>query len=365
MNVHAATDTATPAERASDRIARANVAVLMGGRSSEREVSLRSGAAVAAALGEPLHAKDRRGPAVLTRIEIDSAGHWCLGSERVEAGVAIAKLGPDTLYFLALHGGQGENGTLQGLLEAHDRCYTGSGVEASALCMNKHATRLVLQAAGLSVAPAQLVTEQRWNSARSAELSAIARFGASGVSVKPNRGGSSVSTFLVEHADQIPHAVERVLATGDSALVEAWVRGTEATCAVLGNASGELRALPPVEIVPRGDRFFDYEQKYSDNGADEYCPPRGLSAATSARLTALSLVAHHAAGCDGYSRTDFIVPRDASGAELEPIVLEINTLPGMTARSLLPRSAASAGFSLRDLCLEILALAVRRREEST
>jgi D-alanine-D-alanine ligase len=363
MNAHVATDAATPVARASDRVARANVVVLMGGRSSEREVSLRSGAAVAAALGAPADANDRRGPAVVTRIEIDADGRWCLDGERVEAGVAIAKLGPDTFYFLALHGGQGENGTLQGLLEAHDRYYTGSGVEASALCMNKHATRLVLQAAGLSVAPAHLVTSLRWRVARAAELSAIAQFGASGVSVKPNRGGSSVSTFLVEHAGEIPNAIERVLATGDSALVEAWVRGTEATCAVLGNASGELRALPPVEIVPRGDRFFDYEQKYSDQGADEYCPPRGLSAATTARLAALSSLAHHAADCDGYSRTDFIVPRGADGAELEPVVLEINTLPGMTARSLLPRSAATAGHSLRELCLEILELALRRREE--
>jgi D-alanine-D-alanine ligase len=362
----------SPAARTRERIARANVVVLLGGTSSEREVSLHSGAAVASALGTPADAGDRRGPAVVTRIEIDADGSWCLGSERVEAGVAIARLGPDTLYFLALHGGQGENGTLQGLLASHDRLHTGSGVEASALCMNKHATRLVLQAAGLTVAPARLVTRARWDGARSAELLAIADFGASGVSVKPNRGGSSVSTYLVERASDVPNAVERVLATGDSALVEAWVRGTEATCAVLGNASSALRALPPVEIVPRGDRFFDYEQKYSENGADEYCPPRGLSAATCARLEALSLAAHDAAGCDGYSRTDFIVPRDARGTgfiiprdargtELEPVVLEINTLPGMTARSLLPRSAAAAGFSLRELCLEILALALERR----
>ncbi len=360
----AATGSQKTTARASDRLARANVVVLMGGRSSEREVSLRSGAAVAGALAAPAGADDRRGPARVTPVEIDPAGLWQLSGERVEAGPAIAQLGPHAIYFLALHGGEGENGTVQGLLESHERCYTGSGVEASALCMNKHATRLVLGAAGLTVAPARLVTEAQWRAEPKRELAEIRAFGSGGVSVKPNRGGSSVSTFLVERAEDAPRAIEQVLATGDSALVEALVRGTEATCAVLGNARGEPRALTPVEIVPRGDAFFDYEQKYSENGADEFCPPRGLAPATCARLSALALAAHRAAGCDGYSRTDFIVPRDERGAEHEPVVLEINTLPGMTARSLLPRAAAIAGLSLRDLCLEILALALDRHGAS-
>ena len=139
-----------------------------------------------------------------------------------------------------------------------------------------------------------------------------------------------------------------------------WSR-RETTCGVIGNERGDLLALTPVEIVPKAGRFFDYEEKYSAGGADEFCPPRTLSPASTARLQELAARAHRVAGCDGYSRTDFFVPHDERGRECEPVALEINTLPGMTARSLLPKAAAVEGWSLRDLCLEILALALERR----
>jgi D-alanine-D-alanine ligase len=354
------------------RIARFSVAVLRGGRSSEREVSLRSGAAMLAALrGEDLAGGDESPeprdacidtpqPARVLEVECCADRTWKLEGVALAPGECIQRLGADTLYLLALHGGEGENGTIQGLLESHARVYTGSGVAASALCMNKHATRLVLQHAGLAVAPARTIHPLEWANDSVRVLSEIAGLSRQGWSVKPNCGGSSVSTFLVATERELRPAIEAVLATGDRVLVEQRVLGVEATCGVLGNERGRLHALSPVEIVPHAGRFFDYEEKYSAGGADEFCPPRAISARTCARLQELACTAHRAAGCDGYSRIDFIVPRADDGAEGEPVVLEINTLPGMTERSLLPKAAAAEGLALRDLLMEIAGLALVR-----
>jgi D-alanine-D-alanine ligase len=362
----------TPALLASaaarDELARRGVAVLSGGRSSERAVSLRSGEAIVRALRrEAADDSDARatslvepGPAEVVDVECGEDGTWTLHGCARSPGECLSRLAPDTVFLLALHGGEGENGTIQGLLDAHGRVYTGSGVAASALCMNKHATRLVLHAAGLAIAPAKLIHPAEWSAHASRLLAQIGELSRQGWSVKPNSGGSSVSTFLVEREADLKSAIETVLATGDRALVEQRILGTEVTCGVLGNERGRLRALAPVEIVPHAGRFFDYEEKYSANGADEHCPPRSLSRGESDRIQELACVAHRAAGCDGYSRTDFMVPRGARGEHGEPIVLEINTLPGMTARSLMPKAAAAEGMSLRDLLLEILALSIDR-----
>ncbi len=324
------------------------VAVLLGGRSSEREVSLRSGAAV-------LRALERAPLERLVALEIEPDGRWKIEGRALPALEALAELPRETLFFLALHGGEGEDGSIQGLLETQGLRYTGSGVGASALCMDKQHTRAVLAAAGLRVARGRLVHPLEWRTQRAPLLAELSALSQSGFVVKPNRGGSSVDTFVLEDGLGLEPRVSRVLATGDQALVEERIRGIETTCAVLGNARGELRALPPVEIVPKEGRFFDYEEKYSAQGAQEFCPPRSIPEATTQRLRELALRAHRAAGCDGYSRTDFFVP-----AEGEPVVLEINTLPGLTDRSLLPLAAAQDGFSFSELCLEILALALER-----
>jgi D-alanine-D-alanine ligase len=352
-------------------LARRPVAVLRGGRSSERDVSLRSGEAMLRALRTGA-VGDAHGPAEVIDVECREDGAWSLEGCSMPPGECVSRLSPDTVFMLGLHGGEGEDGTIQGMLEAHRRVYTGSGVAASALCMNKHATRLVLQAAGLAIAPAVLIHPAEWTAHPERVLDAARAVSQQGWSVKPNSGGSSVATFLVEPAGDLRRAIEEVLATGDRALVEQRILGTEVTCGVLGNERGRLHALAPVEIVPHAGRFFDYEEKYSASGADEFCPPRALSARTVARVQELSRVAHRAAGCDGYSRTDYIVPRTdcivpstGDGERGDPIVLEINTLPGMTARSLMPKAASVEGMSLRDLLLEILALAVERHGERT
>lgn len=324
------------------------VVVLAGGRSTEREVSLRSGVAVRDAL---VSQRGPKGLASLELVEIAADGRWLREGVAVDPARCVNELPKDAIYFLALHGGEGEDGTIQGFLTSAGRAYTGSGVGASAIAMDKSATRSALSAAGMRVAPGRLVQAFSWSRDRERDLDELRGLGGAGWFVKPNRGGSSVNTYSVTDAAELRAAIDAVHAAGDSALVEARIPGTEATCGVLGNAL-DARALPPVEIVPRGDRFFDYQQKYDDDGAEELCPPRSLDERTCAALADGALTAHRALGCEGYSRTDFIVPT-AGGP---PVVLEVNTLPGLTARSLQPQAAAVIGLGFAGLCLEVLRL---------
>jgi D-alanine-D-alanine ligase len=337
-------------------IGASTVAVLAGGRSSEREISLVSARAILGALAARPGSGEPPGPARCLEVAIETDGSWRVDGERCDPAAAIAMLPRDTIYFVGLHGGEGENGAVQGFLETASRRYTGSGVGASALCMDKRATRLVAREAGVAVAAGTRIDALEWSSAPDAALARAASVSRDGWAVKPNAGGSSVATTMVDRAEDLGAAIDTAIASGDAALVEARIRGTEATCAVLGNAAGDLRALTPVEIVPRAGAYFDWQQKYAPDGAEELCPPRTIAEPTQARLRALAARLHRAAGCDGYSRSDFIVPEGGS----EPVFLEVNTLPGMTDRSLLPRSARAEGMSFRALCLEILALAVER-----
>jgi D-alanine-D-alanine ligase len=332
------------------------VVILAGGRSSEREVSLRSGIAVQEAL------QGMRGPnglASLELVEIAADGRWEREGVACDPARCVSELPEDAVYFLALHGGEGEDGSVQGFLTCAGRTYTGSGVGPSALAMDKAAARAALAAAGLRVAPGRLVQGWTWAEHRDRELAELVQLAAgeeldgNGWFVKPNRGGSSVNTHSVRDAAGLAAAIDDVIASGDSALVEARIPGTEATCGVLGG-SVDAQSLPPVEIVPRGDHFFDYEQKYDDDGAEELCPPRSLDASTCSALGEGALIAHRALGCDGYSRADFIVP--AAGGS--PVVLEVNTLPGLTARSLQPQAAAVIGLGFAGLCLRVLELAL-------
>ncbi len=349
-------------QRQAQRLSTSTVAVLLGGTSSEAEVSKRTGAAVLRALHTRPGASALPLPARVVALEIESDGRWTLEGHSASAAATLQRLPRGTLVFLALHGGAGEDGRVQGLLELEGWTHTGSGVAASALCMDKAHTKAVLAAAGLRVARGRPVRADEWRASREALLRELASFAARGLVVKPNRGGSSVDTFVLDDARGLESAVARVLETGDDALVEERIRGHETTCGVLGNARAGARALPPVEIVPKPGRFFDYQEKYNASGATEHCPPQNLSAACCARLEELALAAHRAAGCDGYSRTDFFVPRDAAGAEEEPVVLEINTLPGLTDRSLFPQAAAAAGLGYAEMCLELLALALERED---
>lgn len=343
-------------QRHADELQRRPIVVLFGGRSGEREVSLKSGAAVAAALeSRPAEASEPR-PAHVYRAQIELDGQWLFDGKRLPAGEALARLSPSTLFFLALHGGEGEDGRVQGFLESMGFAYTGSGVGASALCMNKSQTKAVVQQDGVRVARGVLIRAGAWRQDRAAALRVAEALATTGCVVKPNCGGSSVATFVLEDARELESKIEAALATGDDALVEERIRGVECTVGVLGNARGDLQSLTPVEIEPKAGRFFDYEEKYSAQGAREHCPPIHIAPELLPELGRLAQNAHRAAGCEGYSRIDFLLPQ--TGA---PVMLEINTLPGMTERSLLPQAAAVHGFSYRQLCLEILARALERR----
>lgn len=343
-------------ESTARRLERCTVAVLSGGGSGEREVSLDSGREIQRALSTG----DGRGPRQVVPVEIDARGRWRVDSDWLAAGAALETLEAVDVFFIALHGGAGEDGTLQGLLEIAGRCYTGSGVRASAVCMDKLATRGITAACGVRTAPALCFTPQdyardpeRWL-ARAAELSPDA------VVVKPRCGGSSVLTAVVPASESLRPAVEQVLASGDDCLVEARVAGIECSCGVLGNRGELARALPPVEILPAAGRFFDYQQKYSSDGAREVCPPQSLDVDCVARVQAAALALYAATGCDGYARIDFIVPQGGA-----PVALEVNTLPGFTSRSLLPQEAAAVGMDYRSLCLWVLQAALRRAESRT
>jgi len=282
-----------------------HVGVLMGGRSSEREISLRSGKAVAAAL--------KRSGMIVS--EIDLTLNW---PEQIrQSGIDAA--------FIALHGTLGEDGAVQGLLEIMGIPYTGSDVAASSLCMHKRLTKMVLTQAGLK-APVDIpITPE-----------GPARYP---VTLKPVAEGSSVGLHLLNsHADWI------ALNIGNAAdwMAEMPVKGVEIAVSVLNG-----KALPVVEVAPKSG-VYDFTSKYTSGATEYFCPAR-LPAETLRLCMQRAEEAIAATGCSGAPRVDMIV---ADGGE--PAILEVNTIPGMTETSLLPKAAASAGIDFDDLCCRIM-----------
>jgi D-alanine-D-alanine ligase len=351
MSAPAPTRAPLPVELDLPALEQADVVVLAGGVSGEREVSLLSGAEIARALS----VDDGRGPARARLVEIDERGRWKVEGQACGAPEGLARLGRVDVFLLALHGGAGEDGTLQGFLETAGARYTGSGVAASALCMDKLALRALARDSGLSVARGLCLSRADVLRDARGALRTAAAFGGGGWFVKPRSGGSSVATFRVEAGGDLAAAALEVARTGDDVLVEEVLLGVECSCGVLERPGREPLALPAVEIVPAAGRFFDYQQKYASDGAREVCPPVALDAQAHARVQADALSIFRVAGCRGYARVDFIVT--AAG---EPVLLEVNTLPGFTARSLLPLEAAAVGVDYRSLCLWILAVALAR-----
>ncbi|MCG3135625.1 MAG: D-alanine--D-alanine ligase B [Planctomycetes bacterium] len=367
---------------------RLRVAVLMGGPSRERSVSLASGSAVAEALARsgvdvlPVRIEaDRRwtllpspegighvGAPVGTAVgtPVGTAVGIPVGARVGEGGPAalaqsppsaIARMSGDGVapldaVFVALHGAFGEDGTVQGFLETLGIPFTGSGVAASALAMDKERTKEVLVHHGIRTAPWCSVGRAEWERDPAGCVErAAARTGFPAV-VKPPRDGSSFGVTLAATAEELRAALAAALDTPDGrALVERRIEGVEVTCPVLGNSGGTLRTLPLVEIVPKGRAFFDYEAKY-EGKSDEICPAR-VSEEVAARVREAAMTAHRVLGCDGVSRSDFIVPPDGL-----PVFLETNTVPGMTPQSLVPLAARAAGVSFEELCRTLLETAV-------
>lgn len=295
---------------------RGKIAVLMGGLSAEREVSLRTGGAVLRSLLA----------SGLDAVGIDVGRD--LPGQLAEAGARAA--------FIALHGRHGEDGTVQGLLELLHIPYTGSGVLASSVAMNKLVTKQILLHHGVAT-PA--FTVFRAGDDRAAFLN---REWTLPQVVKPAREGSTIGISIVRVATDFAAGLDEALRHDDLVLVEEFIAGAEVTVGVLDDV-----ALPVIQVVPKGG-FYDYQSKYTP-GQTEYLLPAPLPADITRRLQMEAVAACRALACRGAARVDFIV----RGAEL--FCLEVNTIPGMTETSLLPKAAAAAGISFDELVLRILA----------
>lgn len=351
---------------------RLSVAVLFGGTSTEHDVSVNSGLNVVDALDARRH---RVTPVYLARGGSWHFGH-CPEAPSLERGAAseaaASRRGPELpapddpyetfrsgefdVAFVALHGPGGEDGKVQGLLDLAGVPYTGSGVLASALAMDKVRTKRLLAAQGVPVAQ-DLVLQRHRDAAASRSAERVAeireRVGLPCV-VKPVRGGSSFATAIVREIDRLGPAIDAALAEDEYALVESYLVGTELTCGVLGGGPHEPAvALPLTEIVPVSDEFFDFRAKYTVGACDEITPAR-VEDAVVERVQALSRLAHETIGCEGLSRSDYILT--SSG----PVMLEINTIPGMTRTSLFPQGAAAAGISFAELIERLLRSALLR-----
>lgn len=303
------------------------LALLSGGVSSEREVSLNSGDQVYEALDKDKYQIIRYDPKTdLARLVEDAPG--------IDAALII------------LHGPYGEDGTVQGLLELLDIPYQGSGVLGSAIAMNKLAAKYLYEKAGLPVPPyialhkGDPLEPAAWEKQLGLPLV-----------VKPNEAGSSVGMSIVKSADAIAAAVEKAFGHDTTVLLEGYIEGIELTGGVVGNR--KLLALPLIEIIPDDQHeFFDYEAKYTAGVTQEICPAR-IDDQMTAKAQTYAKTAHSALFCKGYSRTDMILKDN------QIFVLETNTIPGMTATSLLPQAARAAGFSFSRLLDELITLCIQ------
>jgi len=294
------------------------VGVLFGGKSAEREVSLKSGAMVLAALkakGVDAHAFDPRDRS------LDA-----LAAERFER------------VFIALHGRYGEDGTMQGTLELLGIPYTGSGVLASALAMDKWRTKLLWQAAGVPTPPYVMLT-------RETDFRAVANHLGLPIMVKPANEGSSIGMSKVRRAQDLEEAFALAVNYDDVVIAEKFVEGTELTGGILGDI-----ALPLIRLETPRD-FYDYEAKYLADDT-RYIVPCGLAADKEREVQELGLAAFRTLGCRGWGRVDLMLDREG-----RPWFLEVNTSPGMTNHSLVPMAARHAGIPFEELCVRILGMA--------
>ncbi|HUT36176.1 MAG TPA: D-alanine--D-alanine ligase [Planctomycetota bacterium] len=299
------------------------VGVLYGGISAEREVSLRSGAAVAAAL--------RAAGYPVELIDILDAPIGGLTLERMDVA------------FIALHGTFGEDGGIQSVLEVLGVPYTGSGVTASRQAMDKVASKHCFRKAGVPT-PAFVEIEASWTQERKAASAAPLGFP---VVVKPASQGSSVGVSIVEAEDRLHTAIARALEFDERAIAEEFIPGRELTVGILGD-----RPLPIIELLFKG-RLFSYRTKYTKGAARHVVRPV-LPQGLADRVQSIALAAHQGLGCRGGSRVDLRLD-----AHDEPFVLEVNTIPGMTETSLLPDAAAAVGISFTDLCVATLEIALK------
>lgn len=334
------------------------VMVLMGGKSPEHEVSLVTGRSVVKHLNAN---KYKVFPVVISKNGVSwqfknkdqflAVGQTVASANNSLPNKEILSLDPlkqrADLVFLAMHGPYGEDGTIQGMLQTLGITFTGAGVLASALGMDKIMFKKILQAAkiatprGIVLAPKD-DPEIIW---KNFNLPII---------IKPFNQGSSVGVSLVKTKKDLTKALNLVFKYGSYALVEEFLFGTEISCGVLGNE--DLFALPVAEIIPKND-FFDYEAKYLEGKSQEIIPAR-ISKQLTQKVQEIAKKVYQAIGCCGFARIDMIIVKN------QPFVLEINTIPGLTPVSILPKEAAAAGISYSDLIEKIINLALEKNERN-
>ena len=342
------------------------IAVICGGLSAERDVSISSGTGAARALrarghkvalvdlflGNPSAVKDPRsvftsdaGDSVysvretepdLDKIRAQRGGKGLIGPGVIEICRAA------DIAFLALHGAEGENGKLQACLDLYGVPYTGSGYLGSAIAMDKDLTKRVVAPLGVKT-PAWMLVESN-----GMDIDAVCAQVKLPCVVKPDDSGSSIGVSIANDEQELRAALEAAAREGSRILIEQYIRGREVQIGILGD-----KALPSIEIIP-AEGFYDYRNKYQPGAAKEITPAE-IPAETEQRLADAALTVFHALNLSAYSRADFIL--DAEG---ELWFLEINTLPGMTPTSLVPQEAAAVGISYSELCEQIIAAALHK-----
>ncbi len=303
------------------------IGVLMGGPSSEREISLKSGKAVSLALiecGQNAEAID-------------------ITTDDRDKNIDLIKFRNIDCAFLALHGRYGEDGAIQEILEGLGIVYTGSGVSASRLAIDKIASRVIFEQKGLRV-PRYKVLEKKLSKAK-VPLDEDLAFP---LVVKPAANGSSIGLSIADDEAALDVAVQIAFGFDPRIIIEEFVRGREVTVGIL-----DREPLPVIEVIPK-KRFFDYEAKYQP-GFTEYVVPAKLEASVARLAQDAAQRAHNLLGCSGFSRVDIILDKDSV-----PCILEVNTIPGFTATSLLPKAARAAGIGFGQLCMRLIELAYEK-----
>ncbi|HJY99047.1 MAG TPA: D-alanine--D-alanine ligase [Patescibacteria group bacterium] len=338
-------------------IRKTKIAVLMGGKSLEHEISLLSGKNIVKSL-------DGKKYEVLPVVISKTGEQWKLTSKdallsmpnpiplkgtkkeivlsqkKEIGGVRSFSDKKVEVVFVAMHGQHGEDGTIQGMLEVGGIPYTGSGVAASAIGMDKIAFRKIMKAEGFPIPRFQIFEKGGRIAAVYKKMGKLPYF------VKPSSQGSSLGASVVRTKKDLTRSITKALKYGKKVLIDEYIKGTEVTCAVLGN--NKPYALPVVEIIPLKGEFFDYESKYTESGSEEIVPAR-IPKQLSKVIQQISLKVYKAVGCRGFARVDMIIRNNKY-----PVVLEINTIPGLTPMSLTPKAAKAAGISYPRLLDKII-----------
>ncbi len=332
------------------------IVVLMGGDSTEREVSLVTGDQIVRALTENGHQVIKIDPTATKKEQTElnqTDRHWIgidypdidllplhRGSLYLKNILITKRLKPD-LVFNALHGGKGENGVVQGMLDAAEIPYTGSGRIASMLAMQKDLSKMFFRNANLPT-PRAHVLERPEASRKKLKKISFPQV------VKPNDQGSTIGLRIVQNPSELDEAIDQAFKLSSKVIIEEYIPGREITVSIL-----RQRALPIVEILPEHG-IYDYECKYKE-GMSRYEVPAELDKTLAQEIQKISLKAHQVLGCKGYSRVDLRLSEDG-----QPYILEVNTLPGMTGTSLVPKAAKAAGLTFNDLVETIVEEAIRK-----